>query len=296
LLIVDEASGVMDEVFKAARGSLSTRGSIMVMTGNPTRLSGRFYDSHNAKRKLWHCLHWDSEESPNVDPLFSEEIRTEYGPESNEYKIRVRGDFPDSEESSLIPLDVIMTCVGKDLGDQFGHDLRYGVDVGWQGNDPSVIMKIRGRTTTDVIKRHKTLTTELVGLVIANINEDSPEAVNVDEIGVGAGVRDQLIEAFPEIVNGVNNAEKAMDSKKFANVRAESFWNLREMFFAGEISIPNDEDLIAQLTSIKYTYNSRGQIVIAPKDKMKAELGRSPDEADALALGHYHVESAVDAW
>jgi hypothetical protein len=286
LLDFDEASGIPEEVFNAARGSLSTPGAIQVLTGNPTRLVGRFHASHHSKRKLNHCLHWNSEESPNVDPLFCQEIAEEYGKESNEYRIRVLGEFPTAEEDALIPLDVIMEAVDKDLGDTFGHKLHYGVDVGWQGNDPSVLLKRKGNTVFEIYQKKKTTTMEVAGLVMSSLNNDGDASVKVDVIGIGAGVVDRLQEQTA-CVKGISNAEKAMDSVKFANVRAESYWSLRELFLAGHISIPDNPDLIAQLSQIKYNYNSRGQCALLPKDKLKKEIGCSPDHADALALAFY---------
>ena len=47
LYIIDEASGVKDETFEPVLGSLSTQDSKLIMMGNPTQLSGFFFDSHN---------------------------------------------------------------------------------------------------------------------------------------------------------------------------------------------------------------------------------------------------------
>jgi len=49
LLLADQASGVDDEVFNAAIGSLSTHGSIFILTGNPTRLEGYFHRIHTSE-------------------------------------------------------------------------------------------------------------------------------------------------------------------------------------------------------------------------------------------------------
>lgn len=47
LYIIDEASGVEDKVFEPILGALSTEGSRLFMAGNPTRLTGFFFDSHH---------------------------------------------------------------------------------------------------------------------------------------------------------------------------------------------------------------------------------------------------------
>ena len=55
LFIVDEASGVADEIMEAILGTLSGGNNKLLMCGNPTRTSGTFYDSHTANRGLYRC-------------------------------------------------------------------------------------------------------------------------------------------------------------------------------------------------------------------------------------------------
>ena len=42
--------------------------------------------------------------------------------------------------------------------------------------------------------------------------------------------------------------------------------------------------LCAELSSIEWSVNSRGAVIIEPKEKIKQRTGKSPDNADALAL------------
>ena len=56
MFVVDEAPGVPDIIFEVGAGSLSTPGAKIIMAGNPTRLSGYFYDVFHPKpgtRKWW---------------------------------------------------------------------------------------------------------------------------------------------------------------------------------------------------------------------------------------------------
>lgn len=50
LFIVDEASGVEDQIMEAILSTLSGEFNKLLMCGNPTRTSGVFYDSHNRDR------------------------------------------------------------------------------------------------------------------------------------------------------------------------------------------------------------------------------------------------------
>lgn len=77
----------------------------------------------------------------------------------------------------------------------------------------------------------------------------------------------------------------ADDPTRFVNARAEWYWALRCMFEAGDLDIdPHDDELAAQLSSIRFVYDSRGRIKIESKDDMKARGLPSPDRADAVML------------
>ena len=70
------------------------------------------------------------------------------------------------------------------------------------------------------------------------------ESLNVDSIGVGWGIYLHLSDIFDvkgpdggvtkKIVNAVNVGSPARDDKKFANAKAEYFWNLRLRVQAGD--------------------------------------------------------------
>ena len=73
-------------------------------------------------------------------------------------------------------------------------------------------------------------------------------------------------------------------NEKYLNLRAEVFDGLRQRFADGDISIPNDPELISQLASLTYKYNARGQLQLESKDQIRSTGRQSPDKADAIAL------------
>jgi hypothetical protein len=102
-------------------------------------------------------------------------------------------------------------------------------------------------------------------------------------VGVGAGVFDRLIELGLPVV-AYNGAEAPYDKERFINARAEDYWNLRELFENSEIDIDElDDELAAQLGSLKWTLDSRGRIKIESKDDMRKRGMPSPDRADTVA-------------
>ena len=113
--------------------------------------------------------------------------------------------------------------------------------------------------------------------------------LNIDESGLGAGVVD-ILKSEKIKINAIDVAKSATDIKKFANIRAEMYWSMRE-WIKEEGCIIEDRALIGDLTSTRYTYTGKGQVLLEKKESVKKRLtGRSPDSADALALALYNPQ------
>jgi hypothetical protein len=67
-------------------------------------------------------------------------------------------------------------------------------------------------------------------------------------------------------------------------LRDELWFKGREWFQDRTCSLPQDEALIAELTSPTYTFSSTGKMVVESKADMKKRGMRSPDLADAFLL------------
>jgi hypothetical protein len=125
------------------------------------------------------------------------------------------------------------------------------------------------------------------GSIAAIMDKFGNKNVNIDAVGVGAGVVDRLKE-LKLYVNAVVAGGEPMDKEHYLNSRAEMYDNLRKRFEAGTISIPDDQDLIAQLSSIRFKFASDKKLQIVSKEDMKRMYHlKSPDKADSLALAFY---------
>ena len=84
---------------------------------------------------------------------------------------------------------------------------------------------------------------------------------------------------------GINVAEAASDPERYASQRAECSWQLRHLFEAGGIAIPDDEGMQDELTQLKYQIvSSNAEMRIAEQDERRQHLSHSPDRADSLVL------------
>ena len=85
-------------------------------------------------------------------------------------------------------------------------------------------------------------------------------------------------------VNPVSFGERAIESERFVNKRAEMWVMLRD-WFKETVSVPDNDDVHADVTCVPdYLERSDGRIKLESKEKIKQDYGRSPDIGDALAL------------
>jgi len=184
-----------------------------------------------------------------------------------------------------------------------------GVDVG-AGGDESVICSRVGYRCRIVLEDREPNTMKTLANVIREIRTHKAKVTKIDKTGIGTGMCNRAEELFNnnkldikscynEIsqlyelpIVGIMVGASAVEKDIYLNLRAYGYWMLRCLFEQGLIDIDeNDEDLAAQLVSIKYKPNESGKIQISPKSpSTKAKSGndleviKSPGRADALML------------
>lgn len=167
-----------------------------------------------------------------------------------------------------------------------------------RGGDTSTFIHRQGRAAWG-IDRMNVRDTMLVAGRAARMLEDDKTIVRmfVDIGGIGAGIYDRLVElGYGDRVTAVNFGGKATDERKYFNKRCEMWGEMGE-WIEDEItpSIPDDDQLHADLTAVSGDrYSSNGQLKLQSKDEIKKELGRSPDDGDALSLTFAEPVAADD--
>jgi len=160
-----------------------------------------------------------------------------------------------------------------------------GVDPARFGDDRTSICFRQGRIVHWVRSYSKKDVMEVVGLVKLAMEEIEADKVFIDVGGLGAGVYDRLCELVDSRkLVAVNFGEKPLDASKYSNKRAEMWGEMSDWFDDEPVQIPDDDMLQADLTQIRYSYDSNGRLVMEKKDDMKKRGFRSPDMGDSLAL------------
>lgn len=173
-----------------------------------------------------------------------------------------------------------------------------GVDVG-RGGDPSAFVDLQMRRLGMNVCKTEDFGEDLMRVAAAvtrHIEKLLPLGlvkVVIDVTGLGAGVYDRLKQGkHARMIEGVNFGAAAYEAKRFANRRAEIYWNMAEWFKDKEglgVQCADTDEFQADLTALQWgegntRYRPNGQLVLEEKDHVKKRLqGKSPDLADAAA-------------
>lgn len=312
LFIIDEASGVDDKIFEPVLGALSTEGSRLLMCGNPTQLTGFFYESHHKNKAHYKTIHIDCRYSKRVSEDFVNTIVNMYGEDSDVFRVRVAGDFPLAGNDTFIPLPLLEKSVNTEyVPRKHPHQIHIGCDVARFGNDKTVISsrvdekitinkKLSGKDTQETADYILMLGNEFVERYNLDPKHDAPIPVKVDDGGVGGGVVDRLrrvkannpslywwLEVLP-VLFGQKIKHKYYDDSttymmsivKKLLLEVDEDGNRKPV----EIILPDDEHLIGQLSARKYVLTDKGKIRVESKEAMKKRGLPSPDEADSVLL------------
>lgn len=284
LFIIDEASGVDDVIFEVAKGALSTPRARVIMTGNPTRASGYFFNAFNVNRDGWYCKTVSCYDSSRVDKMFIEDCIKEYGEDSNFFKVRILGEFPTTSNLQFISTDHVDMCMHYQAKGWENFPVQFGLDIARHGDDNSVLCIRQGRKVHDMIIYRIENLVDLAGRVAEKIKEWKPEQVAIDVVGIGWGVYDTLDKwKYSGVIEAIQAGNKAIEEGKYVNVRAEMWDKMKQAIKEG-IELPNTERLKVDLTGIEYDFDNKLRLQLEKKSDMKARGLGSPDMAEALAL------------
>jgi hypothetical protein len=279
LVVVDEADGVAEAVWEQIEGMITGERNRLVTLGNPrdpvspwrTRLQ-------RAGDKWWvrnlsvlESPHFTGEDVPDAlrDALPSrvwlEERRRAWGENSALWSARVRGIWPDADESAFVPLallseatrhadhpsedeleaevaervDRISRYVDGRVRSVDAADMEaiaaqvrnpaplYAVDVSWSGPDRSVIAKI-DRGEFSIIYADPDRDTDQLAKRVMNLLYNSRSRVVIDADGVGGPVASQVAAGgYRGRVIEFRAAARPQKPDEYPNVRAEAWWGLR---------------------------------------------------------------------
>ncbi len=185
-----------------------------------------------------------------------------------------------------------------------------GLDIGEEGADLSVLIPRWGPYVGDPISWGKLNTTQTAWRARDECHRLGVAELNYDSVGIGAGVKgtlnmsDKPLRFAAKAINVGESPSESMwpdqqtSKEKFANLKAELWWKLRQRFERTYehvvqgivhlpedlISIPHHPQLIADLSLPLHEQTETGKIRIEAKASLRRRGIKSPDFAEALVL------------
>lgn len=288
MVVIDEASGIPDAIFRPLETTLTWPLNFVLMIFNPTRRTGFAVDSQTKFRDEWICLQWNSEDSEIVTREQINRIAKKYGRDSNMFRTHILGLPPEADPDALIPYDWIMDAVDREVDIDPNDPVILGVDVG-AGGDPSIIATRWGPKITKLELHNTKNTMELAGWVIIAIDNEDAHGAYIDVIGLGNGVFYRIKEhpdkELTKKVWPIDVRFRAINFIRFEGLRDELWFNLRDQFQERLISIPDDSELIGELSILKYHTSGSGKIRVTGKEEFRRQ-GKSINKADAIMMSY----------
>ena len=229
------------------------------------------------------------------------------------WQSRVLGRFPEGGDLAVIPLSWVEEAVARHASipkTEWAERVRIGVDVARFGDDHTTRAYFHvGQGVRDVVLAPKLDTMATTGLVLDDVatlerpqqpsgKRHTVDAVRVDADGLGAGVFDRGAELRGELFVEMRSGTRANDPERYANRRAEWWWQLREALDPNgdqPICLPPDDDLHRELVAVHWKIKSNGQKIVESKDDVRARIGRSTDRADAVVYANARLEDDGEA-
>lgn len=301
LVIVDEAAGVSEQIFDGVISILRGKHSKLLIIGNPTSLSGFFYEAF--KTDGWWTTHISAFDSPNlqgkgivIPGLITEQdvedARKDWGEGSFLWQAKIEGKFPDKIENTLIALNWIEVAANQEFKDS-ENDVEVGADIARYGNDSSIFIARCGGNAFSSEEHNKFDLMEISGKLIKFAKINKAKKIKIDGVGLGAGVFDRVSEVLSsqddiEVIE-FSAGKRAEDSDVYYNMGTEAWAELAKGLKAKKIggAVFGNKKLMSELTNRRYKFKSDGKMILESKEEIKKRGGKSPDWGDAVTIAFY---------
>ena len=290
IYFVDEAAFL--ERPDAADAALSQTSNCRIYVSTPNGAGNPFYRKAHDGRTPKFVFDW--RDDPRKDDQWYETQKAKLDPVVVAQEID--RSYTASVANAFIPGEIVQAASRKGPADIMANGpLMMGIDVARFGDDKTCFTFRQGR----VLLRQVVFT----GMDVVDVAGRAKDEIRsylgdvaqiaVDTIGIGSGVADILRRDFGEMVVDVNSALRMSDGQNY-NLRAKMWREMREWLKAGA-SIPNDNELVTDLTALQYSYKG-GDLLLESKQDAKKRGIKSPDRADSLALTFAYPVKKPDEW
>jgi phage terminase large subunit len=259
-----------------------------------------------------------------ITPEWAEQKLIEWGENSPLYQARVLGEFPKVGTAALFPMHWLERAFNYDTVGRFeprvnepdewvpGYDdlsngpSVLGLDVSGSGVDNNAMSMFTGTKLQAIVGWPGVDSSDILG--DDGLSHDQPTFFNwvtthrpdtgiIDALGLGDPIfkyAQKHVKANKDKYKGFRlrafkASRAATRADKFANWKAEAYWNVRNLLQENKLDLSNvpfemREVLQRQSNAIRWRTNPKGLIIIEDKDVMRKREGFSPDELESMIM------------
>lgn len=260
--------------------ALSQNSDVKIDVSTPNGTGNPFYRKRHGGEIEVFTFHW--KDDPRKDEKWYANQKRILDPVILAQEVDI--DYTASVKNNLISGVSVQNAMYRKIDFEVFGPKVLGVDPARYGDDRTAYVFRQGRVVHWVKTDKQKSTMEIVGQVSSWMRDYWFDAVMVDVIGLGAGIYDALAEQWGERIIPVSSSETADDPIKHYNKRVEMWCDMRDWLSSGGVSIPNNSELVVDLTAPQYFFNSNGQRQLEKKEDMRKRGVKSPDIGDGLAM------------
>lgn len=219
------------------------------------------------------------------------------------------GDFyadDEPEPFQIIPTDWVLAAQQRWVQSEKPKDAplsAVGIDPSRGGNDKSSLAKRYDNWFDLIVSWEGHIVKD--GAIMAELArkeiEQEPGYINIDVSAIGSSPYDHLKPLYKNVrpFNPAESSNYRDKSKKLKmrNKRTEMYWRMRDALDpngGANIMLPPGNEIVADLCTCRYIPSAQG-VIAEDKEDIKARLGRSPDEGEAILMAHM-PESGTAFW
>jgi hypothetical protein len=274
-LLIDEAKTIRDDILDTLSRCHTAFRLFMSSTG---QASGGFYRIMTAQAHLWKTFRVPSELCPHVSKAEIEADRENL--KDSVFRVKHGAEWLTDAGDSMISLEAVRTLLENPPAHIRGRPSAF-CDFAGPG-DESVLALCDGNRAEIIDAWRSRDTMSSVGRFLAHFRRLGLKGW---DCGGDEGYGHQLMDRMQEqnfYLRRFNNGSAAKRADIYVNLSAEWWSVVGQLIERRQIIIPNDEKLIAQLTSRRKEYDSKGREKLESKADLRSRGVESPDRADAL--------------
>lgn len=298
LVVLDEACGIPESIYTGTEAITTAPMDRILAIGNPDDPNTEFGRIFREQPDDWYLITVSAFDTPNFtgeevpeylgrslpQPDWVESRRKDWGEDSNRYKSKILAEFPDTSDDGLFNMSQVEAAVTNvTIPKRNTIAPVLGVDVARFGTDRSVVVANWNGHVEHVDDWQGLDTIESARRIADIAKRLEAREIRIDAIGIGAGVKDnlgRLVSDHCDIYEMIGNAASP-SFMQWYNARAYWYDTLRGRIAAGEIDLPDHDQMIEEFRLIRYSLRDTS-LLIESKEDMRRRGIKSPDFLDAV--------------